>query len=164
MNRNVYSFFLALMMASSISFGQGNKSMAMLDFEQYIINLIKSDWVLHNTRLRYVNSHEEDQTVSVEEMKAKYAHFIEGVCKRHKDSMCLLVNDTAYLRIVKPYEADYTLYNKLSTKQICFIPYSKIKHKALQGLINKNSISDEYFEKLYSQYGITFDKQKKNRR
>ncbi|MBR4841228.1 MAG: hypothetical protein IK005_12245 [Paludibacteraceae bacterium] len=160
MSRNVFSLILILMMATGVSAAE-NKTGSMLDFEQYIINLIKSDWVLHNTRLRYANSHEEDKTVSVEEMKEKYSHFIEGVCKRHKDSMCLLVNDTAYLKIVKPYDADYTLYNKLNNKQICFIPYSKVKRKAIQGFISKSSLPDETFQKLYDQYGIGMDRKKK---
>lgn len=156
MKKNVLSIIALILMATATAPAQGPKNDVMLDFESYIINLIKSDWVLHNTQLRYVNSHEEDRTISVEEMKAKYSSFIEGICKRHKDSMCLLVQDTSFLKVVKPYEADYTLYSKLNNKQICFMPYSKVKHKVIQGFINKNTISDEHFDKLYRLYGIRY--------
>lgn len=166
MKKIIFSFIVILALASTFASAQSKKKGAAHDFEAYIINLIKADWVLHNTRLKYVNSHDEDQTISVEEMKRKYAYFIESVCKQHKDSMCLLVKDTTFIKVIKPYEADYTLYNKLVNKELCFIPYSKVKRKAIHGFITKNSITDEQFEKLYEAYGIEFDnsdKQKKRR-
>lgn len=155
MNRSTIATILitifSLVFSNSNAQGSSNSS---TDFDRYIVNLVKADWVLHNTRMRYVNSHEEDQTVTLEEMKGKFSKFITDICKRHKDSMCLLVEDTTFFKIIKPYEADHTLYKKIYNKQVCVIPYSKVKHKAIQGYINKDMVADDYFKKFYSTYGI----------
>lgn len=131
------------------------------DFDFYIINLIKADWTINCSTLRYVNSHDEG-TMYIIDVKDKYHRFIEKICKQHQDSMCLLAKEENYCAVYKPYEADYKLYDKLVKKGICLLPLSKVRPLLddKKRVIVKSRLSDEKFAELYKTYGIVYDEKK----
>lgn len=160
MNKTIQQFLLFVMLGLPC-YAQEPTGKPGFDF--YIINLIKADWTINCSTLRYVNSHDEG-TMYIIDVKEKYHRFIERICKQHQDSMCLLTREENYCAVYKPYEADYKMYNNLLKKGICLLPMSKIE-AMLDGnkrVIVKSKLSDAQFEELYKTYGIVYVERRPN--
>ncbi|MBP5458478.1 MAG: hypothetical protein J6Y37_18455 [Paludibacteraceae bacterium] len=160
MNKIIYQFLLFAIF--SLTCNAQDAPNGKPDFDFYIINLIKADWTINCSTLRYVNSHDEN-TMYIVDVKDKYHRFIEKICKQqHKDTICLLTREDNYCAVYKPYEADYKMYDKLLKKSICLIPYSMVQPllDEQKRVIVKSKLSDERFDELYKTYGIVYVEKK----
>ena len=159
MNKTIYHIILLFALLSFTC--QAQSKQGKPDFDYYIINLIKADWTINCSSLRYVNSHDEG-TMYIVDVKDKYSRFIEKICKQHNDSMCLLAREENYCAVYKPYEANYKLYNTLLDKGICLLPYSVVRPlmEEQKRIITKTKLNDEKFKELFATYGIVYVEKK----